>query len=89
MFNRFTEHLFYKIGVLVEPEKVEDAVAEGEIAPEGTAEGAEGATTTEEGENKDKTAKPSDDKAAKPSDDKSKATTGDKGKSSNKETKKK
>jgi len=78
--------------ILVEPEKVEEAAAEGETPTEGV-EGAEGAASTEEG-------KPADDKAkaasgdkgktAKPSsDDKTKAATGDKGKSSNKETKKK
>ena len=77
--------------VLVEPEKVEETTAEGEVAIEGT-EGAEGTATTEEG-------KPSDDKAkagavnkgetTKSSDDKTKAASGDKGKSPNKETKKK
>ena len=79
--------------ILVEPEKVEEADAEGEALAEG-AEGVEGttATTTEEG-------KPSDDKAkaapgdkegaAKPSDDKAKAVSGDKGKSPSKESKKK
>jgi len=74
--------------ILVEPEKVEEAAAEGE-AP---VEGVEGAATTEE-------AKPSDEKAkavpgdkgkdAKPSDEKAKAVPGDKGKAPNKETKKK
>ena len=74
--------------ILVEPEKVEETAAEGEVP----VEGAEGAATTEE-------AKPSDDKAkaatgekgkeAKPSDEKTKATPGDKGKAPNKETKKK
>ena len=83
--------------ILVEPEKTEEAAAEGEATTEGTAEGAvEGAATTEEG--KEKTAKPTDEKAkatadkgkaAKPADEKAKAATGDKGKAVNKETKKK
>ena len=85
--------------ILVEPEKVEETVAEGEVAAEGTegTEGSEGASKPEEG--KDKAAKPSDDKAkaatsdkgkaTKPSDDKAKAGSGDKGKPANKETKKK
>ena len=79
--------------ILVEPEKVEETVAEEGTPAEGV-EGVEGttATTTEEG-------KPSDDKAkaapgdkggaAKPSDDKAKAVSGDKGKSPSKESKKK
>jgi len=83
--------------ILVEPEKVEETAAEGEVPAEGAAEGVEGAEKVE-GE-KDKTAKPSDDKtktasgdkgkAAKPSDDKSKIAAGDKGKAASKETKKK
>jgi large subunit ribosomal protein L25 len=74
--------------ILVEPEKVEETAAEGEVPVEGV----EGAATTEE-------AKPSDEKAkaatgdkgkeAKPSDEKAKATPSDKGKAPNKETKKK
>ena len=74
--------------ILVEPEKVEETAAEGEVSVEGV----EGAATTEE-------AKPSDEKAkaapgdkgkdAKPSDEKAKAAPGDKGKAPNKETKKK
>tara|TARA_Y100000590_G_scaffold436984_1_gene558155 strand:- start:1567 stop:2346 length:780 start_codon:yes stop_codon:yes gene_type:complete len=74
--------------ILVEPEKTEEATAEGEVPVEGAAEGAE-AAATEEG--KDKSAKPSDDKAkaAKPSDDKAKASATDKGKPASKETKKK
>ena len=82
--------------VLVEPEKVEETTAEGDVPDEGV-EGAEGAAKTEEG--KDKTAKPSDDKAKaasgdksktnKPSDDKVKAASGDKSKTTNKEIKKK
>jgi len=76
--------------ILVEPEKTEEATAEGEVPVEGTAEGE---TVTEEG--KDKAAKPSDektkDKSAKPSDDKTKAASSDKSKtaSKEKETKKK
>ena len=75
--------------ILVEPEKVEETTAEGEVPVEGV----EGAATTEE-------AKPSDEKAkaapgdkgkdAKSSDEKAKAAPpGDKGKTPNKETKKK
>lgn len=84
--------------ILVEPEKTEEAAAEGEVPAEGVTEGTvEGTTTTEEG----KTTKPSDDKtkaasgdkgkATKPSDDKAKAAPGEKNKSANKEkeTKKK
>ena len=84
--------------ILVEPEKTEEAVAEGEIPAEEGAEGAEeGAAKTEE--DKDKAAKPSDDKtktapadkgkAAKPSDNKTKTAPADKGKAASKETKKK
>ena len=79
--------------ILVEPEKVEEAVAvaEGEAPAEGV-EGVEGTTTTEEGKPSDDKAKaaPGDkEEAAKPSDDKAKAVSGDKGKSPNKESKKK
>ena len=85
--------------ILVEPEKTEEAVAEGETPAEGAAEGAEDAAKTEEG--KDKATKPADekakatsgdkdkDKAAKASDNKAKAAPGDKGKTASKETKKK
>ena len=84
--------------ILVEPVKVEETTAEGEVPTEDVAEGtAEGAAATDEG--KDKTVKPSDDKAkaasgdkdksAKSSEDKGRAPSGDKGKSANKETKKK
>ena len=76
--------------ILVEPEKTEDAVAEGEVPTEGVTDDA---ATTEDG--KEKAAKPSDDKAktaagdkgksAKPSDDKAKAASGDKGKPASKE----
>ena len=77
--------------ILVEPEKTEEAAADGDIpadgatAPEGTTEG----TTPEEG--KDKSAKGSDDKGKAPPADKSKTAkpSDDKGKSTNKETKKK
>ena len=82
--------------ILVEPEKTEEVVAEGEVPVEG-AEDAEDAAKTEEG--KDKTTKPTDEKAkaasgdkdktAKPSDNKAKAAPGDKGKAASKETKKK
>ena len=77
--------------ILVEPEKTEEAAAEGETPMEGATEGAEGTQTTEEV--KDKSAKPSDDKtkekSTKPSDDKTKTAASDKSKSVNKETKKK
>ena len=83
--------------ILVEPEKTEEAAAEGEAPVEGAEGTVEEATTTEEG--KDETARPSDGKvkvapedkgkSAKSSDDKAKATSDDKGKSANKETKKK
>ena len=78
--------------ILVEPEKTEEATAEGETPAEGTVEGAtEDAPTTDEG--KDKTVKVSDDKSktAKSPNDKTKTSLGDKGKSVNKEkeTKKK
>tara|TARA_Y100000590_G_C15448674_1_gene911785 strand:- start:145 stop:909 length:765 start_codon:yes stop_codon:yes gene_type:complete len=69
--------------ILVEPEKVEEAVVEGEVPVEGTEE----AVKTEEG--KDKTAKPSDDKGKAAKEDKGKAATDDKNKPANKETKKK
>tara|TARA_B100001123_G_scaffold310984_1_gene347780 strand:+ start:248 stop:1048 length:801 start_codon:yes stop_codon:yes gene_type:complete len=81
--------------ILVEPEKTEETVAEGEVPAEGVAEGSvEGTATTEEG--KDKAAKPSDEKGksaasdkGKTPDDKSKAAAGAKEKSAGKETKKK
>ena len=79
--------------VVVEPEKTEEATAEGDAAVEdATVEGtAEEDVATAEG--KDKSTKSSDDKvkekSAKPSDDKAKTTSSDKGKSANKETKKK
>ena len=80
--------------ILVEPEKTEEVVAEGEVPAEGTVEDA---AKTEEG--KDKTTKPTDEKAkaasgdkdktAKPSDKKANTAPGDKGKAASKETKKK
>ena len=80
--------------IVVEPEKTEEATAEGDAAVEDAAvEGtAEGDVVTAEG--KDKSTKSSSDdkvkeKSAKPSDDKAKTTSSDKGKSANKETKKK
>jgi len=78
--------------ILVEPEKVEEATAEGETPAEGTTEGAEGAEKVEgEKSSDDKTKAASSDKgkAAKPSDDKTKAPSGEKGKASSKEAKKK
>tara|TARA_B100000029_G_scaffold325556_1_gene318066 strand:- start:584 stop:1363 length:780 start_codon:yes stop_codon:yes gene_type:complete len=74
--------------ILVEPEKVEETVAEGEVPAEGAAEGvAESAAGGEEG--KDKAAKTSDDKGKAPAGDKSSKPSDDKGKSPSKETKKK
>ena len=74
--------------ILVEPEKVEEVVAEGE-AP---VEGAEGAVAAEEGKPSDEKGKAtSGDKGAttKATDDKAKTTPTDKGKVQNKEAKKK
>ena len=83
--------------ILVEPEKTDEATAEGETPVEGATEGAEDVAKTEEG--KDKATKSTDektkaasgdkDKTAKPADNKVKTTPGDKGKTSSKETKKK
>jgi len=83
--------------ILVEPEKVEETTAEGEVPTEGAVEGTEDTAKTDEG--KDKAAKPSEDKAkvasgdkgkeAKPSEGKEKTSSGDKGKAAKKETKKK
>ena len=83
--------------ILVEPEKTDEATAEGEAPVEGAAEGAEDAAKTEEGKDKgtkstdEKTKAASGDKGktAKPADNKVKTTPGDKGKTSSKETKKK
>jgi len=76
--------------ILVEPEKTEEVVAEGEVPAEGATEGAtEDAGGAEEG--KDKAAKTSDDKTKAASGDKGKAgkTSDDKGKTPSKDTKKK
>ena len=78
--------------ILIEPEKTEEAAAEGETPVEGATDATDEETaTTEEG--KEKTTKPSDDKAkdkpGKTPDDKGKTESGDKGKSASKETKKK
>ena len=71
--------------ILVEPEKTEEAAAEGEVAPEGT----EGAPAAEEGKTAtDKTAGEKG-KAAKPTDEKAKPAPSDKTKPAAKETKKK
>tara|TARA_B100001996_G_scaffold371179_1_gene346264 strand:+ start:1003 stop:1794 length:792 start_codon:yes stop_codon:yes gene_type:complete len=72
--------------ILVEPEKTEEATAEGDVPAEGAVEGsAEGAAATEE--TKDKSAKSSDDKtkAVKGAEEKGKAAAGDKSKSQGKE----
>ena len=72
--------------IVIEPEKTEEAAAEGEVPAEGVSEGAV------EGEAKaDGKEKPADEKSTKTSDDKVKAAAGDKEKSANKEkeTKKK
>ena len=69
--------------ILVEPEKTEEAVADGETPPEGVTE-----ETAVADEGKDKAAKAPDDKTKAPQGEKSK-TLDDKGKSSNKENKKK
>ena len=74
--------------ILVEPEKVEETVAEGEVPVEG-AEGTATAEETKPSDDKAKTAPGEKGKEAKPSDDKAKAAPGDKGKAPNKETKKK
>ena len=60
--------------ILVEPEKTEEAEAEGEVPVEEGA--AEGTVTTEE--DKDKSAKPSDDKAKTAASDKEKSTNKEK-----------
>jgi len=75
--------------ILVEPEKTEEATAEGETPPEGSAEGVAEGTPPEEG--KDKSAKGGDDKGkSAPTDkDKSAKPSDDKTKSAGKETKKK
>lgn len=77
--------------ILVEPEKTEEAAAEGEVPAEG-AEGIEETATTEEGkpsDDKTKVASDDKDKSTKPSADKTKAPAEEKGKSGSKDTKKK
>ncbi len=75
--------------VLVEPEKTEDAATEGEA----TAEGAEGASATEEGkvaeDDKTKAAAGEKGKSSKSTDEKAKPGASDKAKPAAKETKKK
>jgi len=76
--------------ILVEPEKTEEATAEGDVLADGTtAEGVAEGTTAEEG--KDKSAKAADDKGKAPATEKNKSAkpSEDKGKSAAKETKKK
>jgi large subunit ribosomal protein L25 len=70
--------------VLVEPEKTEEATAEGEAPTEGVTEGDEEGTAkaTEE-------SKVADGKSAKPADDKNKTASGNKEPAAQKETKKK
>ena len=79
--------------IVVEPEKTEEATAEGDAAVEDAAVEGTGEEDVATAEGKDKSTKSSDDKvkekSAKPSDDKAKTTSSDKGKSANKETKKK
>ena len=74
--------------ILVEPEKTEEASAEGEVAPEG----AEGSPAPEEGkaaDDKTKIAAGEKGKTAKPADEKTKPAASDKAKSATKDTKKK
>tara|TARA_B100000965_G_scaffold154908_2_gene128846 strand:- start:740 stop:1519 length:780 start_codon:yes stop_codon:yes gene_type:complete len=74
--------------ILVEPEKTEEASAEGEVAPEG----AEGSPVPEEGkaaDDKTKIAAGEKGKTAKPADEKTKPAASDKAKSAAKDTKKK
>ena len=75
--------------VLVEPEKTEEAPADGEAPAEGAVEGAEGTAKTEEGKAGDDKTKSASGEKGKSSDDKAKPASGEKGKDSNKETKKK
>ena len=71
--------------IVIEPEKTEEATAEGEAAVEGAVEGEvkEGAAATDDKKEEGK------EKSTKPADDKSKGTSADKGQSQKKETKKK
>ena len=74
--------------ILVEPEKTEEASAEGEVAPEG----AEGSPAPEEGkaaDDKTKVAAGEKGKTAKPADEKTKPAASDKAKPAAKDTKKK
>jgi len=78
--------------ILVEPEKTEEATAEGEVPAEDAEGATEGAVTADD---KDKTTK-TDDKGkvaagekGKTADDKTKAAAGDKSKTASKDTKKK
>ena len=74
--------------ILVEPEKTEEASAEGEAAPEG----AEGSPAPEEGkaaDDKTKAAAGENGKTAKPADEKAKPAGSDKAKTATKDTKKK
>ena len=74
--------------ILVEPEKTEEASAEGEVAPEG----AEGSPVPEEGkaaDDKTKIAAGEKGKTAKPADEKTKPAASDKAKPAAKDTKKK
>jgi len=75
--------------ILVEPEKTEEVVAEGEVPTADTAEGVSESAPAEEG--KEKTAKAGEDKGKTQGSDKTKSQkpSDDKGKSVNKETKKK
>ena len=74
--------------ILVEPEKTEEASAEGEVAPEG----AEGSPAPEEGkaaDDKTKAAAGEKGKTSKPADEKAKPAASDKAKPATKDTKKK
>ena len=71
--------------VLVEPEKTEEAPADGEAPAEGVAEGTAEGATAEGAETKEKTTKAADDKGK----EKSTKPSDDKGKVANKEPKKK
>ena len=74
--------------VLVEPEKVEEAAAEGDAPVEG-AETAPSSDEDKPADDKTKAASGDKSKSAKPSDDKTKTASGEKGKPASKETKKK
>ena len=70
--------------ILVEPEKTEETLAEGEVP----AEGAEGAAPTEEGKPTDDKTKTASAEKGKPADDKAKTAGGEKTKTASKEKKK-